>query len=69
MTEYTHSKIAEQMVLSGYAKNFIAIALGMLDDRDCDLNGKIARYAGNMDALKRKAIHELDEIGDEIGDE
>lgn len=63
MAKYTHSEIAEYMVLSGYAKNFIAIALGMLDDRNCDLNGWTAKYANDMQALKRKAIHELDEIG------
>lgn len=62
MTKYTHSEIAEYMVLSGYAKNFIAIALGMLDDTDCDLNGWTAKYANDMDALKRKAVHELNEI-------
>lgn len=64
MTEYTDSEIAEYMILSGFAKNFITIALGMLDNPFCDLNGRVSRYANDMDALKRKAIHELDEIKD-----
>lgn len=56
------------MVLSGFAKNFIAIALGMLEDPFCDLDGRVSRYANDMDALKRKAVHELDEMRENEGE-
>ena len=58
---YTDTAIARHISQSEYCVNFIAIALGMLKDRNCDLNGHIAAYANDMSALKRKAIHEMEE--------
>ena len=58
----THTRIAEHMIEADYAKNFITIALGMLNDRNCDLNGRTAKYANDMAALMKKAIHEMEEL-------
>ena len=57
----TYTRIAEHMVEAGYAENFIAIALGMLNDGNCDLDGRVSKYANDMAALMRKAIHEMEE--------
>ena len=57
----THTKIAEHMIEAGYAKDFIAIALGMLDDPRCDLDGRVSDYANDLAALMKKAIHEMEE--------
>ena len=59
--KYTDTQIANKIVEIGKAKDFICICLGMLGDISCDLDGHIATYANDMDALKRKAIHLLDE--------
>ena len=58
---YTDMAIARHIAGSKYCINFIAIALGMLKDRECDLNGHIVAYADDMSALKRKAMHEMEE--------
>lgn len=56
---YTHTKIAQKIIDMGYGVKFIAIAIGMLSDRDCDLNGQVGYYVKDMDAITRKAIHTL----------
>ena len=61
MTEYTHTQIAQKIVDMGEGVDFIAIAIGMLSDIRCDLDGWVGRYARDMDALRRKAIHSLEE--------
>lgn len=65
MTGYTHTEIANKIIDMGMARNFIAIAIGMLENRYCDLDGWVGKYAKDMDAIKRKAMHELDEEADE----
>ena len=59
--KYSDTAIARHISESKYSVNFIAIALGMMNDRECDLNGRIAVYVNDMSALKRKAIHEMEE--------
>ena len=65
MSEHSHTAIANKIVEMGKAKDFIAIAIGMLKDPFCDLNGRVGRYANDMDAIVRRAEHELDEEADE----
>ena len=55
------SKVAQKIIDMGLAKNFIAITVGMLDDYRCDLDGHVAYYANDLQAIKRKAVHELEE--------
>ena len=59
VTEFTHMQIAQRIVDMGKGADFIAIALGMLNDVRCDLDGKVGYYANNMNAIARKAIYEL----------
>lgn len=61
MTEYTDTQIAQRIIDDGLGKNFITIALGMLKDPCCDLDGRVSKYANDMAALKRRAVHELEE--------
>lgn len=61
MSEYSHMTIADRIIEMGKAKDFIAIAIGMLNDPCCDLDGRVSRYARDMDAIVRRAEHELDE--------
>ena len=61
MTEYTHTQIAQKIVDMGKGVDFIAIAIGMLSNIHCDLDGWVGYYARDMQALKRKAIHTLEE--------
>ena len=56
---YTYTKIAEHMIDAGYAKDFITIALQMLDNPYCDLNGRVGGYANDMLALKERALNEM----------
>ncbi len=64
MTEYTRTQIAQKIVDMGKGVDFIAIAIGMLSDIRCDLDGKVGYYANDMQALERKAIHLLEEVND-----
>ena len=59
VTEFTHMQIAQRIVDMGKGADFIAIALGMLNDVRCDLDGKVRVYANDMNAIARKAIYEL----------
>ena len=59
VTEFTHMQIAQRIIDMGKGADFIAIALGMLNDVRCDLDGKVGVYANNMNAIARKAIYEL----------
>lgn len=61
MSEYTHTAIANRIIEMGLGKNFISIALGMLNDPYCDLDGRVSKYANDMAAIARKAEHELEE--------
>lgn len=65
MTEYTHTQIAQKIVDMKKGVEFIAIAIGMLSDISCDLDGRVSYYARDMQALKRKAIHSLKEEEDD----
>jgi hypothetical protein len=45
----------------GYGVGFITIAIGMISNKYCDLDGHVGDYASNMKAIARKAIHTLQE--------
>ncbi len=61
----TDSRIAQKIIDIGLAKNFIALAVGMLNNPCCDLDGEVGRYAYHMQAIKRKAVHEIEEENEE----
>ena len=61
MTKYYHGTIADKISEMGEAREFIIIAIGMLNDSRCDLDGPNAMYANDMDDIVRRAEHELDE--------
>jgi len=61
MTEYYHGTVADKIIEMGKAKDFITIAIGMLNNPRCDLDGAVGKYANDMDAIVRRAEHELDE--------
>lgn len=59
--EFTHTQIAQKIVDMGYGVDFITIAIGMLSNQRCDLDGKVGEYASDMEAIARKAIYTLQE--------
>lgn len=58
---FTHTQIAQKVIDMGYGVNFIAVAIGMLTDIYCDLDGWVGKYANDMEAIARKAVHTLAE--------
>ncbi len=59
--EFTHTQIAQKIIDMGYGVGFITIAIGMISNNRCDLDGKVGEYASDMEAIARKAIYTLQE--------
>ena len=59
--EFTHTPIAQKIIDMGYGVGFITIAIGMISNKHCDLDGWVGEYASNMKANARKAIYTLQE--------
>lgn len=59
--EFTHTQIAQKIIDMGSGVGFITIAIGMISDMRCDLDGRVSKYASDMEAIARKAIYTLRE--------
>lgn len=59
--EFTHTQIAQKIIDMGCGVGFITIAIGMISNKYCDLDGHVGDYASNMKAIARKAIYTLQE--------